>query len=66
MKKILKHGYLKKRKFICGICGCEFIAEATDYAAISANNCILWYTTTCPDCDSDTTNSEPWEEEDHV
>lgn len=61
VKTILKHGYLKPRKFTCGICGCEFIAEATDYTAITSNNKILWYTTTCPDCYSDTVNSEPWE-----
>ena len=29
--KILKHGDLKPRKFTCTKCGCEFVADITEY-----------------------------------
>lgn len=61
--KILKDGNLKERKFICDICGCEFIANSTEYYATNAGHQILWYVSTCPCCHNDTYSSEPWEEE---
>lgn len=29
--KILKHGDLKERKFVCAYCGCEFVANCAEY-----------------------------------
>lgn len=60
--KILKHGNLKERKFICRVCGCEFVANANEYYAITANCMHLWYSTTCPECNNDTSISEPWDD----
>ena len=62
--RILKHGNLKPRKFICQSCGCEFIAEAHEYSTTMANGIILWHTADCPDCANSTTTSELWDEED--
>lgn len=62
--KILKHGCREKRKFTCGVCGCEFVAEPPEYVAKTTNGIVLWYFATCPDCFNDTDISEPWEEED--
>ena len=52
MKKILKHGNVQPRKFICSRCGCVFIADLTEYdvsLAITHGNCK--YSAWCPDCD---------------
>ena len=61
---ILKHGNLKKRKFLCQVCGCEFVANQNECYQITARRQILWYEATCPDCNADTNTSEPWEEND--
>ena len=55
--KIIKHGDLKPRKFICRYCGCEFVANAREY-----NTSEHWIFMYCPDCDTQVFDSEPWEE----
>lgn len=59
---ILKNGSLKPRKFFCLVCGCEFVAEHGEYTTQTVNDVILWYSASCPYCDSSTVTSEPWEE----
>lgn len=59
--KILKHGELKPRKFICKDCGCEFVANISEYSLYPNT---AWYYSDCPECDVRTFDSEPWEEED--
>jgi hypothetical protein len=44
--KILKHGKLKERKFTCKICGCEFIADISEYHIHLQDG----YSVQCPDC----------------
>jgi hypothetical protein len=44
--KILKHGKLKERKFTCKICGCEFIADISEYRFSLADDFMVC----CPDC----------------
>lgn len=61
--KILKHGNLQPRHFICGICDCEFIANAIEYDQIVANGRLLWYAVACPECGNGVTNSRPVEAE---
>ena len=61
--KILKHGNLKSRKFTCNICGCEFVADMYEYDTVSQFNQVVYYIAQCPDCRCDTTDNEPWEEE---
>ena len=61
--KILKHGTLKERKFVCKVCGCEFVANANEYYAYTASCITLWYNADCPECHNDTNVSEPWEDE---
>ncbi len=56
--KILKHGNLKPRKFTCGYCGCEFVANAKEYDVFES-----LISMRCPDCDTKTFDSEPWEEQ---
>ena len=56
--KILKHGDLKPRKFTCHECDCEFVANIKEYKIIDR-----WIYTYCPECDSKTFDSEPWEEQ---
>ena len=51
--KILKHGDLKPRKFICKTCGCEFVAEMGEYEIdrdIFQPNKEVTYDIACPDC----------------
>ena len=47
--KILKHGDLQPRKFTCTSCGCEFVADKSEYGyeAYTHN-----YSVYCPDCRS--------------
>lgn len=44
--KILKHGELKERKFTCKKCGCEFIADMSEYCFGITDD----YMVDCPDC----------------
>ena len=45
--KILKHGNLMPRYFICKRCGCKFVANIGEYtAAVSGDNFFVC----CPDC----------------
>lgn len=60
--KILKHGNLSLRKFICKNCGCEFVADNTEYWQAECNGKVLWWIAECPECDNRTTDSEPWRE----
>lgn len=62
--KILKHGNLNPRKFVCHICGCEFVADGNEYDTVSQFNQIVYHIVQCPYCRCDTTDSELWEEED--
>ena len=50
--KILKHGDLKPRKFVCSKCDCVFVADLTEYSVLLAStdgHCK--YYAYCPDCD---------------
>jgi hypothetical protein len=60
--KILKHGNLKSRKFVCWHCDCEFVADTTEYRTTMSNNVVLWCHADCPECGVETTYSEPWED----
>lgn len=60
--KILKHGNLRQRKFTCWHCDCEFIADTTEYRTTMSNGVELWFSSYCPECNVETTNSEPLEE----
>jgi rubredoxin len=62
--KILKHGNLKERKFVCRVCGCEFVATNGEYDVTMAGGQILWHSSYCPDCGCESSMSEPWEEKD--
>ena len=55
--KILKHGNLRPRKFTCRYCGCEFVANIKEYTMFDN-----WIYMNCPECDTKTFDSEPWEE----
>lgn len=45
--EIIKHGYLHPRRFTCEYCGCEFIADKSDYIeCASQTSCYV----DCPDC----------------
>lgn len=48
--RILKHGDLKPRKFICPNCGCVFVADRTEYQKNSGGG-VIKCGTTCPDCE---------------
>ena len=61
--KILKHGKLEARKFICGNCECQFVADPSEYSTVSSGGVVLWYEANCPDCGIVTGRSECWEEE---
>ena len=47
--KILKHGDLKPRRFTCKNCGCEFVADMSEYevAYCDHEKC---YCVDCPEC----------------
>ena len=61
--KILKHGNLRPRKFTCWHCDCEFVADVSEYRTTIVNGSALWHSAFCPECDAETTDSEPWEDE---
>jgi DNA-directed RNA polymerase subunit RPC12/RpoP len=63
--KILKHGNLKPRKFICKDCGCEFIADVTEYTQYACNRTVLWWYIDCPECGGRVNDSVPWEEQEN-
>lgn len=50
--KIIKHGDLKERRFKCEFCGCEFIADCSEYKYIYdfGND---WINVLCPYCSGD-------------
>ena len=52
--KILKHGDLQPRKFTCTRCGCEFVADMTEYYSKEYDYPLgdrgIHYHVTCPDC----------------
>lgn len=67
MSKILKHGKLVSSKFVCGLCGCEFIAKAMEcridfngYAYGQDGTAIGAYDarTNCPECGYECDSSE--------
>ena len=60
---ILKHGTLKFRKFVCGTCGCEFVADTSEYERAELYCQIDFYEACCPCCSRYTRYSEPWEED---
>lgn len=64
--KILKHGGLKSRKFICWYCGCEFVADVSEYTTKMVCGEPIWHSAHCPECDMETTNSESWEEQNEI
>lgn len=47
--KILKHGDLKPRKFICTSCDCEFVADKMEYHL--TGHIEETYTICCPECE---------------
>lgn len=47
--KILKHGDMMLRKFTCKFCECVFVADRSEYKAVSS---VDHFCVTCPDCDS--------------
>lgn len=61
--KILKHGKQMPRKFVCKLCGCEFVAEQNEYETMISGGNIIGYSIYCPDCNVEVCGSEPWEEE---
>lgn len=61
--KILKHGNLKPRKFVCDQCGCEFVANAKEYSQYTHDGVTLWTYSDCPECDARIHFSVPWEGE---
>lgn len=47
--QILKHGKMPNCKFVCEICGCEFIASADEYS-VEKNKWGRSYSCECPEC----------------
>ena len=47
--QIIKHGNLKPRYFICKYCGCEFIADKSEYKTAASGDNFFVY---CPECDT--------------
>lgn len=44
---IIKHGNLEPRYFVCRYCGCEFVADKSEYkVAASGDNFFV----DCPEC----------------
>lgn len=62
--RVIKHGDMKPRKFTCLNCGCEFIANTTEYCAIQVDGKIMFWTCECPECSVITSKSELWEGKD--
>ena len=48
---IVKHGNLKEEDFTCERCGCEFLADMTEYKE-SYSNHEMYYIIKCPDCNT--------------
>ena len=48
--KILKHGDLKPRKFTCSKCGCEFVADMTEYNEATYTDSWVEFEICCPMC----------------
>ena len=46
---IIKHGNLSPRYFICKSCGCEFIADKSEYKTAASGDNFFVY---CPECDA--------------
>lgn len=61
--KILKHGNRKPRKFTCPNCGCEFVADTTEYWVMECNGIVVFYKADCPECLGTSETSESWEED---
>lgn len=61
--KILKHGNMKQRKFVCKYCGCEFVAGVREYNTYTNNGVVVYCYADCPECDTETIDSELWEEQ---
>ena len=61
--RIIKNGVLTFKKFTCGICGCEFVADVSEYITVTNSGNATGYEARCPTCDNYTDVSEPWEEE---
>jgi ribosomal protein S27AE len=55
---------MKPRKFTCLNCGCEFVADTTEYWTVECNGSVLFWKSDCPECGDRTSKSEPWEEKD--
>lgn len=47
--KILKHGNLSKRLFVCDECGCEFVASRGEYDKFFGENGFVFFCY-CPEC----------------
>lgn len=47
--KILKHGNLSKRLFVCDECGCEFVASRGEYGKFFGENDFAFFCY-CPEC----------------
>jgi hypothetical protein len=62
--QILKHGNLKSRKFTCSNCGCEFVADPTEYGTTVVKGIVLWCHAHCPECGCETSDSKSWENND--
>jgi hypothetical protein len=62
--KIIKHGNLKPRKFVCWHCDCEFVAKVNEYSTTTCNGVALCHYADCPECGSEACNSEPWDDKD--
>lgn len=60
--EILKRGKLERRKFTCWHCGCEFVANPSEYSSTYCNGVALWHDSNCPECGRNTSNNEIWGE----
>lgn len=60
--QILKHGNSNPRKFICVNCGCEFVAQVSEYWRTEMFG-IIDYECDCPECNYTSKTSEKWEED---
>lgn len=57
--KVLKHGQNIPRKFVCINCGCEFVADITEYWR--SEYCgVVYYRCDCPECTYTSEKSEPY------
>ena len=69
--KILKHGDLQPRKFTCTKCGCEFVADMTEYGKCSDIHPVYGpytaYHIYCPECrhEINAENAPLYKEDEH-